>query len=75
MKIIYESFDGEQFENKTECIKHEQFFLKSKVDEFLNIVSQVREYCNNTDSCKECPFYKENSCGFREITDSNPWEW
>lgn len=75
MKTIYESFDGKHFENRSKCIKYEQNFLKSKVDEFFNMVGQVREYCNNTDSCKDCPFLKEDSCGFKDITTNVPWDW
>jgi hypothetical protein len=75
MKTIYESFDGKQFENKTDCIQYEQTFFKSKAEEFFNIVKQIREHCNNTDGCRDCPFFKEDSCGFKEITTSTPWDW
>lgn len=75
MKTIYESFDGKHFENKTDCIQYEQTFFKSKAEEFFNIVKQIREHCNNTDSCKGCPFLKEDSCGFKEFTNSTPWDW
>ena len=75
MKIIYESFDGKRFEDKTECIQYEQTFFKSRADEFFDIVKQIRAHCDNTDDCKDCPFYKESSCGFNDITNSSPWDW
>lgn len=75
MKIIYESFDGKQFKDKDECIQYEQTYFKSRADEILNLVGQVKEYCNNTDGCEDCPFYIENSCSFRNVTNSCPWDW
>lgn len=75
MKIIYESFDGKHFEDKDKCVQYEQTYFKSRVDEFYNIIRQIMEYCDSIDSCKDCPFYKENFCGFRKFTDSCPWEW
>lgn len=75
MRTIYESFDGKYFKDKDECLEYEKIFFKDRTEEIFNMVGQIKEYCNNIDGCIDCPFCKENSCGFNNITNSSPWDW
>ena len=61
MKIIYQSFDGQQFDNEEDCKTYEeglcppQFYERAK-----QFVKEIKEYCHEVaDSmqCEECPFY------------------
>lgn len=50
MKIKYETYDGEIYDTKQECINQE---LKKIEKAFYNL----KLFCKNQTSCEECPLY------------------
>ena len=52
METIYRSFDGVDFINKEDCIKHERKVLQM----IPELISQAREICNLNGDCTDCIF-------------------
>lgn len=52
METIYRSFNGVDFTNKEDCIKHERKVLQM----IPELISQAREICDLNADCSDCIF-------------------
>lgn len=77
MKIIYESYDGEHFEDKYDCLEHEREQFEQNADSFIKTAKMIKSYCDNAEDCGGCPFnnVEEMMCRFREFSCSTPTDW
>lgn len=81
MKIIkqYQSYDGKFFDDINECELYEWEIYKK----VLAMLRQVKQICQNSDDCPNCPFYycyvdgDQTPCKLVEVMTSNfddmPW--
>ena len=61
MKVIYESFDGQYFDNEEDCKTYEEGLCPPQlVKRVKQVVEELKAYCSdvaNTMECENCPFY------------------
>lgn len=56
MRVIFESFDGRQFETEEECRQYEKEYGLRVIDS----IHTIQNYCKQFASCGECPFWQRS---------------
>lgn len=64
MKIIYEAFDGTQFNTESACLDYERnTFSYPNGTNVISVLKHIKSYCECRERCQKCPFNTHDNGG------------
>ena len=76
MKIIYEAFDGTQFDTESACLEYERnSFSYPNGTNVLFVLQHIKSYCECRERCLKCPFNSGIEDGQCVFDVDSPAEW